>query len=150
MNNFRIAINMAGAISAGAYTAGVLDFLVEALDAWYQAKTGNEFVPAHSVSIDVFSGASAGGMCAAISAILLQDEFDHIADTSKAGTSNRLYESWVNMIDIRRLLETKDLRNPGPVVSLLDSTRLSLIPSQITPSFGVNLCPRLARTSRLT
>ena len=127
MNKFRIAINMAGAISAGAYTAGVLDFLVEALDAWYQAKTRNEFVPAHSVSIDVFSGASAGGMCAAISAILLQDEFDHIADTSKAGTSNRLYESWVNMIDIRRLLETKDLRNPGPVVSLLDSTIIDTI-----------------------
>ena len=51
MNKFRIAINMAGAISAGAYTAGVLDFLVEALDAWYQAKTGDEFVPTHSVSI---------------------------------------------------------------------------------------------------
>ena len=56
----------------------------------------------------MYSPEFAGGMCAAISAILLQDEFDHIADTSKAGTSNRLYESWVNMIDIRRLLDTKD------------------------------------------
>jgi hypothetical protein len=38
MASFRVGINMAGAISAGAYTAGVLDFLTEALDAWYKAK----------------------------------------------------------------------------------------------------------------
>ena len=35
---FRIGVNMAGAVSAGAYTAGVLDFLIEALDTWYEAK----------------------------------------------------------------------------------------------------------------
>ena len=35
---FRIALNMAGAVSAGAYTAGVLDFLIDALDAWYAEK----------------------------------------------------------------------------------------------------------------
>jgi predicted acylesterase/phospholipase RssA len=93
VRTFRIAINMAGAVSAGAYTAGVLDFLTEALDAWYRAKSGGELVPAHNVSIDVFSGASAGGMCAAISAILLQDEFEHVSDTSKTKTSNRFYES---------------------------------------------------------
>jgi hypothetical protein len=127
MKTFKIAINMAGAISAGAYTAGVLDFLTEALDAWYKAKTDNEWVPVHNVSIDVFSGASAGGMCAAISAILLQDEFDHISDTSKTKTNNRFYESWVNMIDIRELLKTKDLKSPGPVISLLDSTIIDTI-----------------------
>ena len=31
---FHLAITMAGAISAGAYTAGVLDFILEALDKW--------------------------------------------------------------------------------------------------------------------
>jgi hypothetical protein len=118
---------MAGAISAGAYTAGVLDFLTEALDAWYKAKSGAELVPSHNVSIDVFSGASAGGMCAAISAVLLQDEFEHISDTSKTKTTNRFYESWVDMIDIRELLKTNDLKNPGPVVSLLDSTIIDTI-----------------------
>ena len=40
MKGFRIAINMAGAISAGAYTAGVLDFMTEALDAWYSGEGG--------------------------------------------------------------------------------------------------------------
>jgi hypothetical protein len=122
MKGFRIAINMAGAISAGAYTAGVLDFLTEALDAWAAAKAEGAEVPGHAVTIEAFSGASAGGMCAAISAILLQQEFEHVSDTSKVGTTNRWYEIWVNRIDIRELLKTADLEKPGPLVSLLDPT----------------------------
>jgi hypothetical protein len=124
MKSFRIAINMAGAISAGAYTAGVLDFLTEALDAWYKAKAEGAEVPRHDVTIEAFSGASAGGLCAALSAVLLQDEFEHITDTSKRGTTNRFYEGWVNITDIREMLKTRDLeRDPKrPVVSLLDST----------------------------
>jgi hypothetical protein len=109
---------MAGAVSAGAYTAGVLDFLIEALDTWYDAKNSGAAVPMHEISLDVFSGASAGGMCAAIASAMVQGEFDHIHDTSLVGTTNRFYESWVNKIDIRELLKTDDL--PGPVYSLLD------------------------------
>jgi hypothetical protein len=124
MKGFRVAINMAGAISAGAYTAGVLDFLTEALDAWTKAKAEGAEVPRHELTIEAFSGASAGGMCATISAILLQDDFEHVSDATKTGTTNRFYESWVNRIDIRELLKTRDLDRPGPVVSLLDSTIL--------------------------
>jgi len=80
---FKIGINMAGAISAGAYSAGVLDFLTEALDEWYKAKARGELVPSHDIPIEVISGASAGGMCAAISAVLLHEDFDHIRDTNK-------------------------------------------------------------------
>jgi hypothetical protein len=122
MATFKIGINMAGAISAGAYTAGVLDFLIEALDEWYRAKQEGKAVPMHDVSIEVFSGASAGGMCAAISAVMLQENFEHIHDTRKYGTTNRLYESWVNKIDINELLQTEDLNQARSVVSLLDST----------------------------
>lgn len=35
---FEIGLTMAGAISAGAYTPGVIEFLTEALDAWDAAK----------------------------------------------------------------------------------------------------------------
>lgn len=119
---FKIGINMAGAISAGAYTAGVLDFLTEALDEWYRAKQEGKPVPMHDVSIEVFSGASAGGMCAAISAVMLQENFEHIHDTTKRDTTNRFYESWVNKIDIKELLQAEDLKNARSVVSLLDST----------------------------
>jgi len=124
MKGFRIVINMAGAISAGAYTAGVLDFMTEALDAWSKAKTAGEEVPQHEVVIEGFSGASAGGLCAALSAVLLQEEFEHVADATRRGTNNRLYEAWVNTTDIRALLTTRDLDRPGPLVSLLDSTLL--------------------------
>jgi predicted acylesterase/phospholipase RssA len=122
MAAFKIGINMAGAISAGAYTAGVLDFLIEALDEWEAAKQRGDAVPRHEVSLEIFSGASAGGMCAAISAVQVQKDFDHIRDTSLTGTNNRFYESWVNRIDIRELLQTDDLEKGQPVLSLLDST----------------------------
>ena len=113
-----------GSVSAGAYTAGVLDFLTEALEQWYAAKAAGSAVPMHDISIDVFSGASAGGMCAAIASVMLQGEFEHIrnpADPSVVNTNNRFYESWVNRIDIEWLLQ-RDLADGAPVVSLLDST----------------------------
>ena len=100
---FRIAINMPGAISAGAYTAGVLDFMTEALDAWTKAKAEGAEVPRHEVVIEGLSGASAGGLCAALSALMLQEDFEHVADATKRGTTNRFYESWVNRTDIRRV-----------------------------------------------
>jgi predicted acylesterase/phospholipase RssA len=127
MASFKLGINMAGAISAGAYTAGVLDFLTEALDAWHAAKARGEVVPEHDVTIEVFTGASAGGMCAAISAILLQQDFEHIQDAGKSGTNNRLFESWVNKIDIQELLKTRDLAKNSSVT-------LCLIPRSSTRS----------------
>src|SRR5580704_1456496 len=137
---FRIALNMAGAVSAGAYTAGVLDFLIQALDAWYderarqQALYGTDTklwtVPTHDVLLQVLTGASAGGMCAAISSVALQEEFDHVTQTDPPdGTPvNRLYQSWVQTIDIVPLLGSADLPNKqGPVKSLLDSTPIANI-----------------------
>lgn len=128
MRNFKIGINMAGAVSAGAYTAGVLDFLLEALEEWHGAKQRGEAVPAHDVSIEVLSGASAGGMCAAISAVQLTESRPDL-----------LHECWVNRIDIRELLGTRDLHDGQPLVSLLDSTpigeiaRCALAPGNAAP-----------------
>src|ERR1700675_811156 len=128
---FHLGINMAGAVSAGAYTAGVLDFLMEALEEWYAAKASpSPEVPLHNVSIDVFSGASAGGMCAAIAAVMVQGTFQHIDDPENpavANTTNKFYESWVNKIDIEPLLQTDDLSDGQPVISLLDSTIIDRI-----------------------
>jgi len=128
---FHIALNMAGAVSAGAYTAGVLDFLVEALDEWYAAKAQHlPNVPMHDVVLDVISGASAGGMCSAISSVALQEKFDHItAPNPAAGVPrNRLYQSWVDTIDIIPLLGVDDLPGgQGPVKSLLDSKPIEAI-----------------------
>ena len=66
-NPFEIGLVMAGAVSAGAYTAGVIDYLLETLETWQQEKdSGNIYVPQHSVLIKVMTGASAGGMTTAI------------------------------------------------------------------------------------
>jgi predicted acylesterase/phospholipase RssA len=128
---FHLGINMAGAVSAGAYTAGVLDFLMESLEQWYAAKESqNPLVPLHEVSIDVFSGASAGGMCAAIASVMVQGSFQHIrnpVDPSVKNTTNKFYESWVNMIDIEPLLHDDDLDDGKPVSSLLNSTIIDQI-----------------------
>ena len=74
---FEMGLVLAGAVSAGAYTAGVIDFIVEALDDYERARTtgkdGGETWdgPTHSVRLPVISGASAGGMTAAITALQL-------------------------------------------------------------------------------
>jgi hypothetical protein len=149
MAAFKIGINMAGAISAGAYTAGVLDFLMEALDEWEAAKQRGDAVPRHEVSLEVFSGASAGGMCAAISAVQVQQDFDHIRDTSLTGTDNRFYESWVNRIDIRELLQTDDLKTGQPVLSLLDSTVIEEIAQYALTPGPVKARPYISPTLNL-
>jgi len=77
---FEIGLVMGGAVSAGAYTSGVLDFLFETLDAWEAAKKREDTlprnekkIPPHNVKISVVAGGSAGGMIAAISAGELRD-----------------------------------------------------------------------------
>jgi len=37
---FELALVLGGTVSAGAYTAGALDFLIEALDCWEAARAG--------------------------------------------------------------------------------------------------------------
>jgi len=130
-NQFKIGINMAGAISAGAYTAGVLDLLIEAIEEWETAKKAYRTwlngprtepspppVPLHDVSIEAFSGASAGGMCAAISSVLVQRKFDHIHSGVEQNTSNTFYEAWVNRINILDLLRSDGA--VSPLTSILD------------------------------
>ncbi len=61
--SFKLAINAAGAISAGAYTAGVLDFLPWTSGRrpklkWKADPENGPVVPLHEASIEAFSGAS--------------------------------------------------------------------------------------------
>lgn len=125
---FEIGLTMAGAVSAGAYTAGVMDFFIEALDAYTQAKKQPGWDgPTHDVRIPIMSGASAGGMTSSICALhFFRSAFEHVwpQDADKKTPDrrrNRLYSSWVEDIDIRRLLETGDIDKSAkaPVRSLL-------------------------------
>ena len=125
---FELGIVMAGAISAGAYTAGVVDFLLEALDEWERSKqSGDESVPQHSVVIKALSGASAGGMTAAILAALYNRDCPRVANpTTEEKSQNPLFQSWVNDIDISELLQTNDTLEQA-TGSILDSTIIDKI-----------------------
>src|SRR3954471_3654065 len=63
-NEFRMGLALAGAISAGAYTAGVIDFLVQALEEWEKTR-GEPSVPQHRAGLKVITGASAGAITGA-------------------------------------------------------------------------------------
>ncbi len=146
---FHLGLTMAGAISAGAYSAGVFDFLVEALDAWEDRRRALEDagvpldrwdIPCHRVEIPVIAGASAGGITGALGLVALAEAQDgpghHARHYEDVGTVRfglpRLYSAWVEAIrfvghgDGPALLGTDDL-GAGPVRALLDTTILDAI-----------------------
>lgn len=145
---FEIGLTMAGAVSAGAYTAGVVDFLVEALDAWEAAKLaaaqGGPAVPTHEVSLRVMSGASAGAIVAAILAANADLRWEpvrsHNADVDDV--PNPLFQSWVNAVDIRRMLGVRDLEQDALPLSALDGTVLDEIARKAFSHSGTHILRR--------
>ena len=124
---FELGLVMAGAISGGAYTAGVVDFLIQALDAWYAEKaTDASAAMPHNVKLRVMSGASAGAMCTGLAAVALNAETSPVTDVNEPPepSRNRLYNAWVKRIDIRHLLGDRDLGPGEHVRSALDASIL--------------------------
>ena len=147
---FEIGLTLAGAVSAGAYTAGVIDFLIEALDAWEAAKARNRqtpgaapLCPPHDVSLRVMSGASAGSIVAAILAANIDRHWQPVraANAVDPQPRNPLFDSWVNQVDILPLLGDNDLQNDPAPLSLLDATALDRIAERALSFDG----PRLTR-----
>jgi hypothetical protein len=137
---FRIGLVMAGTISAGAYTAGVVDFLLEALGNWETAKkrerartpdTERWSIPGHEVDLSVVTGASGGGICAALLAATLGTTIVPVVETPPPSrrTGNVFYDSWVLDAKIEDLLTTSDLDDDpqGSVRSVLNSTPIDKI-----------------------
>lgn len=134
---------MAGAVSAGAYTAGVIDYLLETLELWQQAKDKNRklgekhpdydhSVPMHDVLLEVVSGASAGGITGSLAAISLLEGIQVRTDQTYYNPSNKLYDCWVNMADeadqdtFSKLMQDDDLVD-GNIKSLLNTDPLHVI-----------------------
>lgn len=149
---FTIGLAMAGAISAGAYTAGVMDTLFLALDAHQRKFEAGEV--GYRVVLKVMSGSSAGGICSALGALALAEGVRRIdpaqapplppegaipaaQDAAHIGLP-LLYELWVKRLnllskrsedesrkdpEIDGLLSLSDLIEKGSNVrSILDST----------------------------
>jgi predicted acylesterase/phospholipase RssA len=117
---------MAGAVSAGAYTAGVMDYLLEALEEW-EKRRGQPNVPSHRVTIPIMGGASAGGMTAVLAASAVNDKMQRVEPTKRADLAehpeNKLYNSWVDLTGgdvFPKMLDTADIKS-GHVTSLLNS-----------------------------
>lgn len=128
---FEFALVLSGATSAGAYTAGVVDFLIEALDAWEARKADATWNgPRHNVRLKIITGASAGGMVGAITASHLGRQFEHVtaarlAQDKTETIDNGLYQTWVEKIDIADLLKPdSDAYKAKGVVSLLNPEKL--------------------------
>ena len=154
VGTFELGLCMAGAVSAGAYTAGVLDLLIEALDAFAQEKQSRRQrgePPLHEVTLSVLGGASAGGMCAALAALFCDAEFPPVTpgadDVTKA--ANPLYTAWVQKIDIRPLLGVSDLSG-GALRSALDCTVLDrIVADTVTSRQSMPTRPRAWLPDRL-
>ena len=118
---------MAGSVSAGAYTAGVMDYLIETLTQWENAKLSDPSVPQHQVKIDLLCGASGGGITAALSLFALQDKINHPIlrsdGTYDAPVNNIFWNTWVEMTGadmFSRLMNVSDIHK-GYIPSLLNA-----------------------------
>ena len=135
-DTFYVGLCMAGAVSAGAYTAGVMDYLLEALTEW-EKRRGQPGVPTHKVQIPVMGGASAGGMTSVMAATALNNPLPPIDkpsdDLLAEHPENKLYHSWVDLTApdmFSLMLDTSDVK-AGNVISGLNSTFIGPIATRV-------------------
>ncbi len=133
----RIGLCLAGAVSAGAYTAGVVDYLLETLERWERAKKlfpDDRRIPRHRVEIEVITGASAGGISGGFLILQAHKKFDVFGNDGQTlnskwyETESIQYDAWVNLTEgrdnanpmMQQLLSSRDICFTSPS-SLLSS-----------------------------
>ncbi|WP_183567677.1 patatin-like phospholipase family protein [Mucilaginibacter sp. SP1R1] len=156
---FYVGLCMAGAVSAGAYTSGVMDYLIEALAEW-EKRRNEPGVPSHKVQIPVMGGASAGGMTSIMAATSFNNELTPIDkpgdDLLAEHPENKLYHSWVDLTDADMfsvMLGTADIKN-GKVLSALNSDFIDAIANRVVsvdtrPEKWKDLPPFIARDMKI-
>lgn len=141
-NTIYVGLTLAGAVSAGAYTAGVMDYLIEALEEWERRKRENvPNTPQHRVEIPVIGGSSAGGMTGIITAAALQDPIKPVVTRPEKEndlTGNIFYDSWVYLTGgdmFSKLLDTNDL-GKEPVKSVFNTAFIDEISNRAVRTSG--------------
>ena len=128
--DIHIGLVLAGAVTAGSYTAGVLDYLLNTLDLWEEEYQKNRTkVPRPNVIIDTMTGASAGSMAAAVTLLALATKQykSKITEDEISFENNLLYKTWVefglkdNEKIIDKLFSINDLKD-NEVKSLLNTS----------------------------
>ncbi len=154
VSEYHLGFAMSGAISAGAYTAGVLDFFIQALEEW-ERRRGMGGVAAHRTGIKVIAGASAGAMTGALGALSLAHKQEPVPfENTQEGMQPykcflpSLYETWAVRPDMLPrdgwpgFLSTDDLDKRTPegerstVVSALNSGLLDCIRDSVLAQKG--------------
>jgi hypothetical protein len=135
-DTFYVGLCMASAVSAGAYTAGVMDYLIESLNEW-EKRRGEAGVPTHKVQIPVMGGASAGGMTSVMAAASMNNPLTPInepsADLMAEHPENKLYHSWVDLSGgdvFATMLDTSDIKQ-GAILSALNSSFINGIAERV-------------------
>lgn len=130
---FNIGFALAGGATRGAYTAGVLDFILQALRDFEQQRLEDpDSVPSWRVNLKTIAGTSAGGITAAIAMAAIGTSIEPLSSELHPPDpeNNKFYDVWVKQVNSKALFDTSDL-NPeaalkdkdydNPVCSLLNS-----------------------------
>lgn len=95
----RLAITIAGAVSLGSYEAGVLYELMRAIRTYNEAARDD----GKKIYVDVITGASAGGMTAAI----VSQRLMYDGESLEGEFTNSLYQAWVERISLMELVKMR-------------------------------------------
>ncbi|MBB6327808.1 hypothetical protein FHS59_003451 [Algoriphagus iocasae] len=105
--DFHLGICLPAALSGGAYTAGVMDYLIDAMDEWEKRKLSgySSEVPQHNVRISLIGGSSEIGLTALIDSLAIQREFNAVNEIPNHASlldcipSNPFYHTWVDFME---------------------------------------------------
>lgn len=134
---FDLGLALAGGSTRGAYSAGVMDFLLQALDELETARSKSpDSLPPWRVRVKTIAGTSAGGITAAVATSSICTPFEHLSNspTPPDPHRNNLFNVWVNQMSLDGLFSNSDLDPDAasrddskrqPVRSLLNSHFLS-------------------------
>lgn len=147
-----VCLSLAGAVSGGAYIAGALAFIVEALDAWEAARGPSaddgeaSLAPQHRVVLCGVAGTSSGSLTAAALTAVLDRHLPVVDALTPPIQASRhpLYHAWVDATDITDLLGKSDAR-PVPVASVLDARHLEKVAAGAIRDVDTSALPRLGQ-----
>lgn len=159
---FKLGIALAGAGTGGTYEAGVMDFLLEALEQWEKAIQDNTAPPPRwTVELTDMAGSSAGGITTTLTAAALNSGCEHLSSNNltekTAPENNPLYSAWVTKMDYRRMLSTSDIEENGVASSLINANFMQDLAYEVLdehvgsfpdlPSFASDLLISLTTTN---
>lgn len=137
--NYEVGLALGGTVSAGAYTAGVLDYIFEALDAWTRAREDQDPndehrpAPTHNVILSTIAGASGGAINGAIATRVAGWSFPH---GPVAG--NPFYDLWVDGVNLAKLLDPKEPNAKG-LSGLFNTQAFSVLAQNLIVQTGTLL-----------